>query len=319
MARKWMLALVSVIALLVSTVGVVAAQTPQDEGPDDALARMAEELGMTRETLLEALLEGQSLQDVAESQGVDPRRWFQARWMPRPVPLRVPPLEGMPMDAVVEVLAEAVDMEPAELREALAEGTTIPQLLVERNLDPETVAAEVKAATIERIRDAVEEGNLGEARADRMIERLEASDVLERWLSGERPLSPEDVPMDVKLEVVAEALGMTAEDLREALREGQTVPELVDEVGLDPDVLAADIKAEMIARIQKAVEEGELDEDRAELTIERLEASDAIERWLSGEAPRRPSPRQLLQLGKRTVRLLREHPRLRRFFRRRVP
>lgn len=323
MVRKALSVLVVLGILLASWVGLAAAQAPDEGDGGDLMARIADELGMTREELLQMLLDGKTLQEVAEEQGVDPRSL-----MPRgagPSPDHV-------LDAtrrlLVEVLAEALDMTPEELREALVAGRTVPELLASEGLDPQVVAAEVKAAAIARISEAVDEGRLSQERADGVIERLEASDVIERWLAGEgapfpgRPRGQRGIPMEAMGEALAQALGMAPEELREALAEGQTPHELVESSGLEPEAVAADIKAALVEKINAAVEEGRISEERAAQMVERLEDSEVIESWLAGEGPAPVSsriPRRIVQAGRTFFGWLREHPAARRFLGERFP
>jgi sulfur carrier protein ThiS len=305
MFRKWILAVVVAVVMMASLTSVAAAQGPDDPDGTDLVARIAENLGMTREGLLKALLTGKTLQEVAEEQGVEPRRWGHPLLRGRGAAGLVVPL---PPGAGVEIVAELLQMDPQALREALEVGQTVPELLEEAGLSADVVAAQVKAALTERIEQAVEEGKLSEERAAISTERLEGSDFIERWLAGERSGRRGIVRPGVAIDGVAEALGKEPDELRQALRAGQTVPELVADAGLEPADVAADIEAGMIARIEAALEEGRIDEAHAAAAIERLQASDVIERWLAGEAPQRDTQRPGAALGKRVFDWLRRHP-----------
>lgn len=173
---------VLVLSLLLSVgVGAVAAQAPDDEGAvtveNDLIARMAESMGMTREALLQALLEGQTFREVMDQQGVTPRDV---------IPLRDPPPLPHP-GLFLDVLAEALGMSADDLRTALEEGRMVPELIEAEGLSVEAVADDLKASVVARVEQAVADGKIQEERADVMLERLEDSDVLERWLAGEAP------------------------------------------------------------------------------------------------------------------------------------
>lgn len=179
MKQRWMFTVTMIVVLLgalfgarVTGVEASGLQSP-DDPPQDMMGRIAEKLGMTREALLEALLEGQTLRDVAEAQGVEirPGAPGQARFLPR--------------EAAGEVIAAALDMTPDELQEAIRSGQTVPELVEAAGLDPAALAAEIKAAASADIQQAVADGDLDEDRAQAIIERLETSDAVERWLSGE--------------------------------------------------------------------------------------------------------------------------------------
>lgn len=299
------------LVIAMSVTGVVTAQSADDEGPDDLIAHIADQLGLSRTELLETLLDGQSLADVAAAQGVD----LPLQGAPRPeIRGHVNPPTDIPQSMMLEILADVLGMTPQDLRTALHEGQRVPDLVAAAGLDPTIVAARIKAEAISQIQAAVDEGKLPSGRAEVLIDRLEASDRIERWLAGEQP----PVTLQQKLrragwEALADSLGMSVEDLQRSLREGQTVADLMDEARVDPDTVSEEIRAALIACVKQAIEEGEIDADQGEKLITRLEATTALHEWLSGKHPRqRPTPRQLLNLGRRVYRFLQEHPRFRR-------
>lgn len=175
---KWLLSLMVSVALLVGAVGGVLAQEP-DEPVDDALSRLAGRLDMSRTEFLEALLEGQTLKEVAASQGVDVgAEEHGPTWLP---------VKG---EVVVETVAQALDMTVEDLRAAMREGNRISDLVSDAGLDVDAVAAEIKAAAVARINEAVADGKLDASRAEALSERIEETDAVEAWLSGERHPGP---------------------------------------------------------------------------------------------------------------------------------
>ena len=175
---KWLLSLIVSVVLLIGAVGGVWAQSP-DEPVDDAIARLAGRLDMSRTELLEALLEGQTLQDVAAAQGVDVRGSGRG-----PMGL---PVQG---EVVVETVAQALNMTVEELKAAMREGHRVSDLVAEAGLDADVVAAEIKAAAVARIDEAQADGKLDASRAESLIDRIEETDAVEAWLSGERVPRP---------------------------------------------------------------------------------------------------------------------------------
>lgn len=312
--KKMVLVLAAVMMMALVAVGGVAAQAPDDGVEGDLFSQMAETLGMTREELLQTLLEGQTLREVAEAQGVEP--WQLASGMSsrgrRPFAGGAP----FPPEIGLEVVAEALDMTPEALKEAREAGTTLDALIAEKGLDPETVAAEIKAEAAARIEAAAEAGDLPEARAEAMIERLESSDWIERWVAGELQGPPRLVVVEKTFrfmaETLAEVLDMTPEALRDALREGQTAAALIEAQGMTPEAVAATLQAETIARIEAAVAEGDLTEAQGEALIAHVEDAEAIEDWLAGE---RPGLLRKLGITRKAMDWLRRHPRMRRLLR----
>ena len=66
------------------------------------------------------------------------------------------------------------------------------------------------------------------------------------------------------LEAAAEALGMSEDDLRTALRDGQTIAQVAEAQGVDVQTVIDAMVADATARIDEAVGDGNLDADRAE-------------------------------------------------------
>jgi sulfur carrier protein ThiS len=314
--RVWRtLVLVLVVMMMsITSVGGAAAQAPDDGMDGDLFTRMAETLGMTREALLQTLLEGQTLREVAEAQDVEPRHL-----LPRPATGGRRPFAGgapVPPEAGLEMLAKALDMTPAALKEAREAGTSLTELIESEGLDPEVVAAEIKAEAVARIEAAAAEGDLPEARAEAMIERLETSDWIERWVAGELQGPPRLVVVEKTFRFMAEALadllGMTPEALRDALREGQTAAALIEAQGLTPEEVAATLQTETIARIKQAVEDGDLTESQGDALVAHVEDAEVIEDWLAGE---RPGLLRKLGIARKAMGWLRRHPRMRRLVR----
>jgi len=72
------------------------------------------------------------------------------------------------------------------------------------------------------------------------------------------------------LEVAADALGMEARALRDALKDGQTIAELAEAQGVPLEDVAEALLDPVIYRIEKAVKEGQLSEEDAEERIANM-------------------------------------------------
>jgi len=82
------------------------------------------------------------------------------------------------------------------------------------------------------------------------------------------------------LDVAAEALGITEQELRDALRDGSSIAELAEQRGVDLQTVIDALVAEATARIDEQVAEGDLDAERAAELKEQLEQriTDLVER-----------------------------------------
>jgi sulfur carrier protein ThiS len=303
--------LVVVLLLSIST-GAVTAQSPDDEDAvtveNDLIARMAESMEMTREELLRTLLDGQTFREVMDQQDVTLRQV-----MDRSVMLRRgrPPVSHP--EVLLDILSDVLDMEPEAIREALEGGQTLADLIEAQGLDEDAVIDALKTDAIERINQAVEDSKLDAERAKAMIARIEEHD-LETLLN--RDFAPTPPMPRIGLEVLAEALGMSEDDLRAALEDGQTVPELIEAEGFSVEAVADDLKAAIVSRVELAVADGKVKEENADEMLEKLEDSDVIEDWLAGEAP---FPGSRGGVANRVRKWLESAPSVLRFLHRRFP
>jgi hypothetical protein len=111
------------------------------------------------------------------------------------------------------------------------------------------------------VRDAlsglVEDGTIDQGQADAVATALEEA-------RPERSLRHPHLRHHLGLEGVAESLGMTQEELRDALRDGRTVADVAGERGVDVQVVVDAIVAAQRARVDEAVAAGELTQERAD-------------------------------------------------------
>lgn len=79
----------------------------------------------------------------------------------------------------------------------------------------------------------------------------------------------------VELQVTAEALDMTTDELINALQSGKTLEELADEAGVElqdvQDAIQAAREVEMRERIEQAVADGTMTQEKADWLLEGLE------------------------------------------------
>lgn len=138
-------------------------------------------------------------------------------------------------------------------------------------VDRETLDAAEKEAHQEVIEQAVEDGVFTQDQADRMLSRLEEGFGFGKmgrlgghggWMGGFKGCPPGNQ------EWLAEQLGMTTDELQAELEAGKTVTELAEEKGVDLE--AARIEA-MKERIQQAVEDGTLTQEKADWMLQGLE------------------------------------------------
>jgi hypothetical protein len=72
------------------------------------------------------------------------------------------------------------------------------------------------------------------------------------------------------LEVAAEALGVSVEDLRTALRDGTTIAEVAEQEGVDPQKVIDALVAEAKTKIAESVTDGKITQGQADERLETL-------------------------------------------------
>ncbi len=162
------------------------------------------------------------------------------------------------------VAAEALGMTEDELRAALDEDTSIADVATEQGVDLQTVIDAMVADATARIDEKVAAGDLEADRAaeikDNLVERITLLVNHEGRFGGpgRGPGGPHPA-----LDVVAEALGMTEDELRAALDEDTSIADVATEQGVDLQTVIDAMVADATARIDEKVAAGDLDADRA--------------------------------------------------------
>ena len=77
---------------------------------------------------------------------------------------------------------------------------------------------------------------------------------------------------DAHLESAADAIGISSEDLGSALQKGQSMAEVAEANGVDPQTVIDAMVAEADSRIEEAVGDGHLSEDQADEMRTQLES-----------------------------------------------
>ena len=180
-----------------------------------------------------------------------------------------------------ETLLEATGLDAEALRAALAQGSTIAELINANEGDVESVIADMAAQMTDDINAGVT--TYLESLDERVSEELNADHSRRgpwgrRWLWHPRIFGYAGVS-----DVIFDATGLDATGLRAALAEGSTLAELIEANGGDVTAVAAEIAATIADEVQAAAAE------RIESLEERLSElfdSDLSERWRRGRRGR---------------------------------
>ena len=128
----------------------------------------------------------------------------------------------------------------------------------------------------------VEDGTLTQEQAAAVIAALEAA----RPEGGPGMGHGRGGPGGARLDAAAEALGLSVEDLRTALQDGQTLAEAAQAQGVDPQAVIDALVGEAKAHLDEEVAEGDLTQEEADQKLS--EATERITDMVNNGMPERP-------------------------------
>lgn len=141
-----------------------------------------------------------------------------------------------------------------------------------------TQAAEAQADRMqqreERLQAKIDEGVITQERADEIRERMAARAEQRELRQSQRAERAEEL---------ATTLGITPDELTSQLRAGTSLADLADSAGVDVDTLIDQIEERATDRINQAVTDGRIDQERADAKLETLR--DDITARVNGERP----------------------------------
>ncbi|HEX4867628.1 MAG TPA: hypothetical protein VFV32_08360 [Acidimicrobiales bacterium] len=150
--------------------------------------------------------------------------------------------------------ADALGMSEADLRTALEGGQSIAQVAEAQGVDVQVVIDALVAQATEHLNE------LEASLPDRMTALVNR----EGWGQGPGGRGPGHHAFEVGLDVAADTIGISEADLMTALRSGDTIAEVAQANGVEPQAVIDALVAKANERIDAAVAAGDLDAARAE-------------------------------------------------------
>ena len=196
------------------------------------------------------------------------------------------------MDSSRKLAVGAVVMAAAAGGGAIAANAATPEeeskallddVAEELGVEPSRLSEALRQAYENRLDEAVQSGELTQAEADELRERLEAGDVpLLRGLHGPGGHHG-GLHVRAGLDAAATYLGVTEAELRESLRDGETLAEVARAEGKSVDGLVDALVAEAREKLEGAVESGRITAAQRDRLAADLE--ERITALVNGERP----------------------------------
>jgi ribosomal protein S20 len=154
----------------------------------------------------------------------------------------------------------------------------------------EELSGAIESTELEMVDEAVADGRISEETAERLRSRIEEGKGF-LGLPVCRPRGPVGPRIDARIiraglhlvvDPAADVLGMERQELVGELREGKSLAEIAEEQDVSVEVLKSGILDGVAAKLEKAVSNGRLGEERAERILQRLteRIDDIIKRTL---------------------------------------
>ncbi|MCP4224754.1 MAG: hypothetical protein GY773_15565 [Actinomycetia bacterium] len=168
-----------------------------------------------------------------------------------------------------EDMAELLGITVDELKAGFEDGKTLAEMAEANGVSVDDLTAHIVAQMQERLDEAVADGKIDQETAD---ERLAgAEERAEEFVNSEPGSRPGrdgghrhgPGPRGGDLDAVAEDLGLSIDELKASLADGQTLAEAAAAQGVEQADLVAALVEEAQAKIDEAVANGRLTEDKA--------------------------------------------------------
>jgi cell division FtsZ-interacting protein ZapD len=157
-----------------------------------------------------------------------------------------------PCRAGLADVAEAIGISTDDLRAALRDGQTLAEVAGANGVDPQRVVDDLVDNGTARLEAAVAAGRIDQAAADQRKAGLpeRAADLVNGELERDAHRDPR---RSAAIRAAAEAIGIDADELRDALRDGQTIAHVAEANGVDPQDVIDALVARSTERITKLV------------------------------------------------------------------
>ncbi len=183
---------------------------------------------------------------------------------------------------LVNIVTASLNMEPSEILQQLRT-QTLAEVITANSGSVDDITAQITAAVTDRVNEAVANGNLTQERADEVVANLD--DNVQKALNGELRglMQGQGAPrgqqlldrLDMRaplMSAIMDATGLNGRDLAEEIRSGSTLSDVITAHGGDPDAVIVAAIAQVTARLDGAVANGNLTQEQETRIIEGAQA-----------------------------------------------
>lgn len=303
--KRWTVAFAVIGAVSVGALSA-SAQRGRDGGIRDVLQTVIEETGLDIQDVMQQLRDGSTLAEVVEANGGDVQAVIDAavaaaserlnvavsngRITQEQADLRLSEFQAAVEEAVysewqghvtarglvrggerilLQVVADATGLEVSDLLPLLREGSTLAEIAEENGADVDAIIADAVADATERIETSVANGGLTREQADELIANLNTL-FTNAMTSTVREFMVEMYVGVGVLRMVAEQTGLLPREITEQMRGGSTLAQILTENGVDVNAFIEDVIAQADERLDQAVENGRITQERADEILVNL-------------------------------------------------
>jgi len=186
-------------------------------------------------------------------------------------------------------LAEALGLSVEALETAQAEGQTLKELAEAQSVEPAEIREAMEAVRQEAIDQAIEDGLLTQEEADRLGQGGPKREFGHRGGPAQGFIFDEEFRTQIEA-AVAEALGLSVEELEAAKADGRSLQEVASAQGVEMTDIRAAVQAVHQAALDQAVADGLLTQEEADQIEEHMtEKADSFGTGPGFRGPRRDS------------------------------
>ena len=172
-----------------------------------------------------------------------------------------------------KTIADDLGMSVKDLNTALKGGKTIAQLAQEKGISLDKLVTDVTAKHTAALKKAVQDGKMTQAQADEALSTLK-NNITQWFNTGKNPAAAKiKDALQKDAADLSKQLGMTEDELKQALQSGKTVAQLAQEKGISLDSIVTTLSTQRSNKIQQALQSGKITQDQANQMLDKFKTN----------------------------------------------